>query len=159
MSQRYIHCEWTISVIPIMTPVSQLSSVLQDYFSTRCCSWMSRHALSTYPSILFSHPILSCAIADLMKFSVLISSSWNHTCPFPLTNVKKGRWWFGCVSRLASFLENCITSSSKNSFLFFSDKYNWLHVSSFNNNVMQHGHSASVAITHLCSIFSSRTIY
>ena len=58
-----------------------------------------------------------------------ILSSWNLTWPFPLTYVKRERWCFGCVSRLASFLENCLTPSSKNSSLSLSDQCNWWRVS------------------------------
>ena len=48
-----------------------------------------------------------------MKLSGRVSSSCNCTCPFPITNVKRWSWRFGCVSRLASFLGNCRTSPSK----------------------------------------------
>ena len=128
-------------------------------FSARCCSWMSFHALATHVSIILSHPTSSCAIAAPMKLSGRIQSSWNWTRPFPLTNVKRECWRFGCVSRLEIFLTNCRTFSSKHSSLSLYDQYNWLCVSSLNTNLMQQGNSSYVAYPHLWSIFLSHKIY
>ena len=95
MFQWYFHCECTIYSIPTTTPAAQPIAVLSYYLSARYCSYMLRHALATCHSIIFSHPISSCAIADPMNFSGSISSLWNFTCPFPLTNVKRELQRFG----------------------------------------------------------------
>ena len=50
--QRYFQCEWTISIIHTTTHADQQRAFLKDSFSVRCCSWMSRHALATHPSII-----------------------------------------------------------------------------------------------------------
>ena len=81
--QQYFHCEWTISSIPKTTTAYQLSAVLRDSRSARFCFPMSRHDLITLPSIIFTHPISSCAIAAPMNLSGIISSFWSCTCSFP----------------------------------------------------------------------------